>query len=123
MYSQIRLRYFSTVAVIGITPRHRWDKRLKMQGWQLALFGQWGLKKGASRIRSGFLKRPFKALMRRLTVNVAIGQLAEAGADAVLSFSTDVDDELASTMAVFAIPVGGLETSRTKRKDLVDDDL
>ena len=31
-YSQIRLRYFSTVAVIGITPRHRWDKRLKMQG-------------------------------------------------------------------------------------------
>lgn len=87
------------------------------------LFGRWGLKKGASRIRSGFLKRPFKALMRRLTVNVAIGQLAEAGADTVLSFSADVDDELASTMAVFAIPVGGLETSRTKRKDLVDDDL
>lgn len=61
--------------------------------------------------------------MRRLTVNVAIGQLAEAGADTVLSFSADVDDELASTMAVFAIPVGGLETSRAKRKDLVDDDL
>ena len=88
------------------------------------LFGRWGLKKGASRIRSGFLKRPFKALMRCLTVNVAIGQLvAEDGADTVLSFSADVDDELTSTVTVFAIPVGGLETSRTKRKDLVDDDL
>lgn len=61
--------------------------------------------------------------MRRLTVNVAIGQLAEAGADTVLSFSADVDDELTSTVTVFAIPVGGLETNRTKRKDLVDDDL
>ncbi|MEX6741939.1 hypothetical protein PY370_12925, partial [Lactiplantibacillus plantarum] len=72
---------------------------------------------------ASYVTASFKALMRRLTVNVAIGQLAEAGADTVLSFSADVDDELTSTVTVFAIPVGGLETSRTKRKDLVDDDL